>query len=209
MIHLPKWLAQQERYVTPLLDTADDGLTVNTHLRGKERTRRALTRHPSFDAAMIEMVTAGLTDDAWQGFLYVLHTGESDQLTPRYIGKAEKKGVKHPVSANLVRIASNADKFGRWGYNKAYHIGELSHAVLGEAFVPGHALGKYHRWAAALFETLDPPKLRVPVSVSLVPWRDDTRGPSGLIGSLAAVEYELIALAAVAYSDELLNVQGR
>lgn len=75
--------------------------------------------------------------------------------------------------------------------------------------MPGRAPGKYHRWAAALFETLEPPTLRVPVSMSLLPWRDGGRGPSGLIGGLAAVEYELIALAAVAYPEKLLNVQGR
>lgn len=209
MIHLLEWLAQQERYVTPLFDTAEDGLTVNTHLRGKEKTRLTLTRHPSFDAAMIEMVTAGLEEEDWQGFLYVLHTGAGDTMTPRYIGKAEKKGVKNPISANLVGIASNLSKFGRWGYNKAYHVGELSHAVIGTDFMPGSASGKYHRWAAALFETLDPPTLRVPVLMSLIPWRDGARGPSGLVGSLAAVEYELIALAAVAYPEELLNIQGR
>lgn len=209
MIHLPEWLAQQEQFLTPLFETAEDGLSVNTHLRGKEKNRLTLTRHPSFDAAMIGMVTAGLEEEDWQGFLYVMHTGEGNDLTPRYIGKAEKKGVTNPVSANLIRIASSPDKFGRWGYNKAYHVGELSHAVLGEAFRPGRAPGKYHRWAAALFETLEPPKLRVPVSMSLIPWRDGMRGPSGLIGSLAAVEYELIALAAAAYPEELLNVQGR
>lgn len=209
MIHLSEWLAQQERHVTPLFETTEDGLTVKTHLRGKEKPRLTLTRHPRFDAAMIEMVTAGLEEEGWQGFLYVLHTGEGDNLTPRYIGKAEKQGVKNPVSANLAKIASNHDKFGRWGYNKAYHIGDLSHAVLGEAFTPGQAPGKYHRWAEALFETLNPPTLRVPVSMSLIPWRDGARGPSGLIGSLASVEYEVIALAAVAHPDELLNVQGR
>ncbi|GGR61329.1 hypothetical protein GCM10008959_24140 [Deinococcus seoulensis] len=81
--------------------------------------------------------------------------------------------------------------------------------MLGEAFKPGRAPGKYHRWAAALFETLEPPKLQMPVSMSLIPWRDGLRGPSGMIGSLAAVEYELIALAAAAYPEALLNVQGR
>ncbi|MGM9322245.1 hypothetical protein [Deinococcus aquaticus] len=209
MIRLQDWLALQEQHTAPLLDTESDELKVHTHQRGRSLDRRTLTRHPTFDRAMIEMVAAGLDEDDWQGFLYVMHTGQGDALIPRYIGKAEKKGVKHPVSANLVRLHSDPSKFGRWGYNKAYHVGELSHAVFGEAFTSGKASANYLRWAAALFVTLDPPVLRAPLWMTLIPWRDGHRGPSGLIGSLAAVEYEVIALAAAAHPAELLNVQGR
>jgi len=43
-------------------------------------------------------------------------------------------------------------KFARWGYNYAYHFGDLSAAAL-----PGHiaakAMPKYRKWAQALFES--------------------------------------------------------
>lgn len=38
-------------------------------LRGRERRRLTLIHHSSFDAAVTEMVTPALEDDAWQGVL--------------------------------------------------------------------------------------------------------------------------------------------
>lgn len=209
MIDFQEWLAAQQKHTVPLFDTEDDGLTVRTHLRGKHKDRLTLRRHPAFDAAMIEMVEAGLEDPDWHGFLYVMHTGAGRTSVPRYVGKAEKRGVKHDVSANLARIRHNPDRFGRWGYNSAYHLGDLSHAVLGEAFKAGRATGKYGRWRDALFTQSSPPVLRAPVWVHLIPWDTAGRGPSGLMGSVASVEYEVIALAGALYPDDLLNVQGR
>lgn len=46
-------------------------------------------------------------------------------------------------------------------------------------------------------------------AVHLIHWRRGQSSPSGLLGSVAAVEYELIALAAAQYPVELLNTQGR
>jgi hypothetical protein len=37
------------------------------------------------------------------------------------------------LSANLIHLATDSSKFGRWGDNYAYHIGDLSSVVL-----PGH-----------------------------------------------------------------------
>lgn len=203
------WLAAQEKLTAPLFDTENDGVTVRTHRRGRHLDRVTLTRHPAFDAAMINMVETGLQDPEWHGFLYVMHTGTGESLVPWYIGKAEKRGVKNDVSANLIRIRTDHAKFGRWGYNRAYHIGELSHAVLGEAFGPGLPARSYGRWRDALFEAVEPPRLKAPVYVHLIPWRTGMRGPSDLLGSVAAVEYEVIALAAHAFPDVLLNTHGR
>lgn len=209
MIRLQEWLAAQPKYTAALFETHADGITVQTHRRGASQDRLTLTRHPEFDLTMIEMVESGLIDPDWLGFLYVMFTGSGAALIPRYIGKAEKKGVKNDISVNLVRLRTDPTKFGRWGYNSAYHIGELSHAVFGDAFKPGKHKGNYGRWRDALFATTVPPVLREPVFVHLIPWRTGDRGPSGMVGSVAAVEYELIALAAAAYPAELLNTQGR
>jgi len=209
MIRLQEWLDTQLKYTTLLFETQADGLTVQTHRRGATQDRLTLTRHPEFDLAMIEMVEGGLINPDWLGFMYVMFTGAGAALIPRYIGKAEKKGVKNDVSVNLLRLRTDSTKFGRWGYNSAYHIGELSHAVLGDAFKPGKPQGSYGRWRDALFSSTAPPVLREPVCIHLIPWRSGARGPSGMVGSVAAVEYELIALAAAAYPVELLNTQGR
>jgi hypothetical protein len=83
----------------------------------------------------------------------------------------------------------------------------LSQALFGfKAYRP--ATQKYKRWAAKLFETFDPPRLREKVCLYLAPWPDGSAGPSGLAGSLAAVEKEVIALASVQFAECLLNVDG-
>ncbi len=53
-------------------------------------------------------------------------------------------------------IGHNPDKFGRWSYNSAYHLGELSHAVLGEAFNPGRPKRAYGHWRGVLFAQTSP-----------------------------------------------------
>ncbi|MBB6099714.1 hypothetical protein HNR42_003172 [Deinobacterium chartae] len=205
---LQSWLNGLSRcHFVPLFAT-DADRTVRTHLRGARRDRRTLTRSPEFDAAMIEMVETGLSDDHWHGFLYLMGVGERQTFTPLYVGKAEKRGQTHAVSANLINIRSNHGFFGRWGYNLDYHIGDLSHALFGfQARRP--PTRKYRRWADSLFETADPPRLREAVFVCLVPWFRDSRGPSGLIGSVPAAEKEVIALASVLAGARLLNTDGR
>jgi hypothetical protein len=42
----------------------------------------------------------------------------------------------------------------------------------------------------------------------LIPWFEEDCGPSGLPGSLPAVEKEVIALAAEAFREYILNVDG-
>jgi len=88
VISIQAWLAAQPKHTAPVFETAADGLTVRTHVRGKTQDRLTLTRHPEFDRAMIEMVEGGLQDPGWHGFLYVMFTGTGETLIPRYIGKA-------------------------------------------------------------------------------------------------------------------------
>ena len=96
----------------------------------------------------------------------MMHTQEADGgVVPCYIGKSETVGKASGVlSANLQRLATDTSKFGRWGDNYAYHIGDLSSIVL-----PGHNVTvqteKYRSWATALFEGIntDHPRLRQPV----------------------------------------------
>jgi hypothetical protein len=113
--------------------------------------------------------------------------GDSQSFRPLYIGKAERKDVKHPLSANLVNLRGNQGKFARWGDGLDYHIGDLSHALF-DWPARRTPRRKYRRWAEALFLQPDPPQLREPVKLYLTPWRTTTRGPSGLPGSLSAGE---------------------
>lgn len=159
------------------------------------------------EQAIIDVVETGLAESDFEGLLYVMGVGERESFRPLYVGKAERKGVKRPLSANLVNLRSDKGKFARWGDGLDYHIGDLSHALFAWPARRTPTL-KYRRWAEALFVQADPPRLREPVKLFVMPWRTTTRGPSGLLGSLPAGEKEVIALAGHEYGTTLLNIDG-
>ena len=136
-----------------------------------------------------------------------MHWKHAEQILPLYVGKAEKVGRKHAISTNLRTIRSNLGFFGRWGYRPAYHIGDLSLAIFGGQSYK-QADPKYRRWADRLFLTQNPPVLRERVYVALIGWECGMRGPSEMMGSVAAVEKEVIALASVEHPTTLLNIDG-
>jgi hypothetical protein len=206
MLNLLDWLWTVPGHRLVRLFDTDNDLVVRTRESGPEK-RRLLCRSPEMEATVIELVEEGLEQESWQGLLYVMGWGSRSDFRPLYVGKAERKGVRHDLSANLANIRTNRHMFARWGDGVAYHIGDLSQALFGfKAY--RSATRKYKRWATTLFETLDPPRLRGLVSLYLAPWLDGSAGPSGLAGSLAAVEKEVIALASVQFVDCLLNVDG-
>ncbi|MFC4427160.1 hypothetical protein [Deinococcus navajonensis] len=191
----------------PLFRT-EGGLHVQTHQRGRAGHRRMLTRSAQFEDAMIDLIEQGLTKENWTGLVYLMGTGERQAFVPLYVGKAERRGNTHSVSRNIANIRRNPEKFARWGYGLDYHLGDLSHAMFGfEAY--RKPASKYRRWADALFESADPPILRRPVSMLLLPWYEESRGPSGFRRSVASGEKEVIALASAFAGDRLLNVDGR
>jgi hypothetical protein len=169
--------------------------------------RRLLCRSQEMETAVIDMVEAGLGAPDWEGLLYVMGWGEPDAFKVLYVGKAERKGVKHPISANIVSIRTNKHKFARWGDGLSYHIGDLSQALFGfKAY--RQAPATHRRWAQTLFTTFEPPVLKQRVYLYLIPWFSGMTGPSGLAGSLPAVEKEVIALAGFQFADSILNRDG-
>jgi hypothetical protein len=203
MTKLEAWLARHRCGNTaPLF--AEHHLMVETF---SHNAMRKLKRSDAFDALMIRTVEEGLQNASWEGFLYLMHWLRSGQVVPLYVGKAERRGVKRPLSFNIAQIRKNQHAFGRWGYGLAYHMGDLSHAMFRE---PAYKLPsrKYRQWAEVLFTSFDPPVLKEPVYVTLMSWERGMRGPSGLIGSVASVEKEIISLASVIPGAMLLNVDG-
>lgn len=201
---ISEWLKSTAAITVPLFDT--NGLEPRVFSWGG---MRKLRRHPTFDETLIKVVEKGLTHERWQGFIYIMHFGSASEIEPLYIGKAERKGRTHELSVNIRSIRTNQSKFGRWGYRLAYHIGDLSHAIFREEGSYKPPDKKYERWAKSLFESLDPLLLRRPVYVSLISWYEGMHGPSGLVGSVPAVEKELIALCSSMCGGSLLNVDGR
>lgn len=202
---LDQWLKIHiQTNTAPLFDTSDLKVKTFSH-----NSMEKLKRHPKFDELMINTVEKGLDKDSWEGFIYIMYWLLNGEIIPLYIGKAERKGVKKPISFNIENIKKNQHAFGRWGYGLAYHIGDLSHAIFREeAYKKPNK--KYDRWAQRLFVELSPePVLKYPVYVSIISWNKGMKGPSGLIGTVPSVEKELISLAGGYYPDTLLNVDGK
>ena len=129
------------------------------------------------------------------------------------MAKAETLGKKGGnLSANIKGIKTNTSNFARWGDNYAYHIGDLSAAVL-----PGHnqkkVTDKYYDWAGSLFEKhpTDTPILKRQVFFWTKAWSSKNLGPWVEFGPtrLTFLEYLLIGLASSAFGDVLLNREGR
>jgi hypothetical protein len=186
---LREWLAENFVGCTaPLFEAA--GLLVATFNYGRRKT---LKRHPDFDRLMIEKVERGLRQPSWQGFVYVMHWNYGG-VSPLYVGKTERCGRKQVVSSNIENIRSNDGCFGRWGYSRYYHIGDLSRAMFGGRDERKFA-SKYRRWADRLLISDEPPRLRQEVSVALIDWFEGKRGPLRMPLSVRDAEKEIIKLA--------------
>jgi hypothetical protein len=146
------------------------------------------------------------------GILYMMLSHEGESVVPLYIGKAEiyGKGDKN-LSVNISDLISGDGKFGRWGYNYAYHLGDLSAVTL-----PGHAESKrtikYEAWRDALFELTDGavrPKRDIRFWARI--WGPDCQSVWRGYGQtrLAFEEYLLIGVASDLFQDHLLNREGR
>jgi hypothetical protein len=146
------------------LFAADAAGDVEIFAYGRD-SRPMLRRSRAMRAKIIDTVQTVLSMPVSQaeGVLYMMHRLDADgRVIPLYIGKAGRHGRSGAaVSANLKNIERDEGKFARWGYNYAYHLGDLSAAAL-----PGHAAGKatpkYKKWAQTLFESApaSSPRLR-------------------------------------------------
>ena len=150
---------------------------------------------------------------AYDGLIYMMLLEEPEGVTPLYIGKAETLGKTNGnLSVNIKGIETNTRNFARWGDNYAYHIGDLSAAVL-----PGHdpkeITPKYRSWAASLFKEYptNTPVLKRKVFFWTKAWSSKNLGPWLEFGptKLTFLEYLLIGLASSAFGDVLLNREGR
>lgn len=216
------WKAWVEEYVgieqpVPLFETNADGI-VQTSSYGAD-DRPILQRSDAMEALLSGEGAKVVddwdgTDDTYEGVVYIMYTLDGDVLVPRYIGKAGKYGTDgERLSANLQNIRTNRSKFARWGNAYAYHIGELSAAVLEHhrddgVNYDGPPKEKYQSWADSLFVD-GTRQLQEPVYFWARAWRHDDIGPfHGFETSLESLEYQLISLGADLFSEQLLNSEG-
>lgn len=196
----------------PLFNVYNDG-TVKTFPYGID-SRPMLERSQEMEDLLIKQVEIVVKNptDFMQGILYMMFKQENSNIYPLYIGRAGKFGHDGCViSANLYNIRKNKSKFARWGYNYAYHIGDLSAAVL-----HGHKSDKispkYKRWGHSLFNEIPShsPRLNFPVKFWCTGWNADCPNIWQEFGScsLGFIEYLLIGVAATLFPQHLLNNEG-
>ncbi|MFF2529746.1 hypothetical protein ACFVS2_12655 [Brevibacillus sp. NPDC058079] len=196
----------------PLFQTID-GVNVDVFPYGASE-RLMLKRSDEMESLVKQQSGIVVNDyqrstDRYDGLIYMMFWKVDNEVIPLYIGKAEKYGKK---GGNLSEnIKGDNAKFCRWGYNYAYHIGDLSAVVC-----PGHQeekrTRKYEKWAKRLFETIqtDSPMLRQPIYFWISPWSKNWTGVWKEFGqtSLTFLEYLLIGLASEVFPETLLNDEG-
>ena len=132
---------------------------------------------------------------------------DGERVVPLYIGKAETfgKGDRN-LSANISDLATGTGKFGRWGYNYAYHIGDLS-AVTLAGHPENKSTAKYAAWRDALFAIEDAiVRLKSDILFWACLWGRDTQSIWRGYGNtkLAFEEYLLIGVARYAPISQLV-----
>ena len=202
----------------PLFAT-DGDRNVNTKEIGSKTKRSILVRHEKMENLMLRETDILIRDwhsksHEYDGLIYMMHRYDADdQIVPLYIGKAEAIGRGDGnLSANIANLHRDKSKFARWGDNYAYHIGDLSAAIL-----PGHQPQKinpkYLEWGSRLFVTAptDRPKLKHDIYFWAKAWRksDISIWQELSPTRLAFLEYLLIGVASTLFDGSLLNYEGR
>ena len=198
--------------------TDGDSLRVELIEYGQRRRRPVLRRSDEMDQRLRDAVETVVNDHEarggeYDGLVYLMYALEGSRVVPYYIGKTGTfRRADEGLSANLDSVSAAGGKFARWGYGDAYHIGDLSAAVLADCDdvdTANHSdpKGKYRRWATRLFEP-GTRRLRRPVYVWLRAW-DRSEGPyPDTYPYLAELEYQLVGIAYELFPETLLNTEG-
>lgn len=197
------------------LFAAADGI-VTTRPYGRD-SRPVLVRSTEMDdllrrlgQTLVDQYRAGTV--IHDGLLYLMFRREPIGIVPLYFGKAEVYGKGEAnLSANISDLTSGDGKFGRWGYNYAYHMGDLSAATL-EGHPESKRTRKYEAWRHALFESTEAGlRLKGDIRFWACLWGPDRSSIWSDYGStrLAFEEYLLIGVASDLFPKDLLNREGR
>jgi len=127
------------------------------------------------------------------GIIYCMYWIRADRILPLYVGKAEKYGSNGCLSANL----TNPRFFGRWGYPKYYHLGDLDLGLRGGK--------KYRTWVERLYDSRSDLRLRSETFFGAALWTHEDRCCCGTQTNVAALEGCLIRHARRFYSEINLN----
>ena len=197
---------------------SDGGGRVKLLEYGQRRRRPVLRRSDAMDERLQSAVETVVDNHKtrsgeYDGLVYLMYALEGSRVVPYYIGKTGTfRRADDGLSANLDAVSATGGKFARWGYGDAYHIGDLSAAVLADcdsvdATRHSDPKDKYRRWAKQLFEP-GTRRLRRPVHIWIRAW-DRSEGPyPDTYPFLAELEYQLVGIAYELFPETLLNTEG-
>jgi ABC-type cobalt transport system substrate-binding protein len=196
----------------------DAGLRVELTQYGRTRQRPVLRRSDAMDRRLRDAIDTVVEDHRtrsgeYDGLLYLMYALEDSRVVPYYIGKTGTfRRADAGLSANLDGVSATGGKFARWGYGNAYHIGDLSAAVLDDcddvdAANHEEPKAKYEAWATRLFEP-GTRRLRRPIYIWIREW-DRSEGPyPDTYPFLVELEYQLVGIAYELFPETLLNTEG-
>jgi len=172
--------------------------------------RNLLLRHPHMELFYERIIKEVRNSDRYCGIIYLMYwLDDTGKEIPLYVGKAERYGRNREISRNL----TNKEFFGRWGYPKFYHIGDLSRAlqVLAKTGKPAgrhsESAGTHLEWASKLFKDAVKGRLRRQVYFWALPWTHQDRCPCGAEVNVAELENCLIRHARRFFTSDNLNKQ--
>jgi len=162
---------------------------------------RRLVRHPDMENFYRSVITQVCDGAQYCGVIYLMYwVDDAGQEIPLYVGKAERYGRNNEISKNL----TNKVFFGRWGYPKFYHLGDLSGSL--ELLIQtGQSGGKHADWVLKLFDNPAARHLRREVYFWAEPWTHHNKCPCGLEVNVAALESCLIRHARCFFPRDNLN----
>jgi hypothetical protein len=185
---------------------------LHEHFSSDERTAIPLFAHSGLVVQMVEnrvpkrshrmeQLYAELMSEAKNqadacGIVYCMYWIRSNWIVPLYLGKAERYGKDGLISANL----TNRSFFGRWGYSKDYHFGNLGIGLQGGR--------KYRHWVERLFESPAQLRLRSETFFGATLCSHAHRCCCGAYANAAAIEDCLIRHAREFFRDDNLNRKG-
>lgn len=193
----------------------DENLNVKTVLYGRDK--HVLKRSESMEKLVIKEVNKAIEDYekntlTYDGLIYMMYKKENNSVIPLYIGKSEKFGKNNKnLSINIKDIEKNSGKFCRWGYNYAYHLGDLSAVVL-NSHDESKITNKYTAWASSLFinKKTNNPQLKTNIYFWIKAWNNNDIGLWEDFGktSLTFLEYQMIGVCSKLFPNDLLNFEG-
>src|SRR5262249_49647182 len=165
--------------------------------------RNLLLRHPNMELFYERIITEVRDSARYCGIIYLMYSlDDTGKEIPLYVGKAERYGRNREISRNL----TNKEFFGRWGYPKFYHIGDLSRALQVLAKT-GKPAGSHSEWASKLFKEVVKGQLKRQVYFWALPWTHQDRCPCGAEANVAELENCLIRHAKRFFTSDNLNKQ--